>query len=195
MLPARATEGWGAGRVQPDFHGRRTGVSRFQEVAAVCRHHGSGTRVFTGLMPSRGMRSGRWMSPWRKPTPAKYYVSTPRVRNIKAVLPIGLTPNDPMGGLGGPARAPLPTTSCVLRSQPDRHTPRHFWKILPTTHNFIPSAQQPIPEASGCKKVYLPTTIISSAGNESSLTGPSFVTRMSYSRRAPPTRCSPSQLS
>ena len=39
------------------------------------------------------------------------------------VLPIGLTPNDPMGALGGTARAPLPTTSCVLRSQPDRQIP------------------------------------------------------------------------
>ncbi len=30
----------------------------------------------------------------------------------------------PMGGLDGTARAPLPTTSCVLRSQPDRQCHR-----------------------------------------------------------------------
>jgi hypothetical protein len=39
----------------------------------------------------------------------------PSTGNIKAVVPIGLTPNDPMGGLGGTARAPLPAISCVLR--------------------------------------------------------------------------------
>src|SRR6266849_6969941 len=39
---------------------------------------------------------------------------------ISSFVPIGLTPNDPMGELGGTARAPLPTISCVLRSQPDR---------------------------------------------------------------------------
>jgi hypothetical protein len=36
--------------------------------------------------------------------------------SFSTTVPIALTPNDPVGGLGGTARAPLPTTGCVLRS-------------------------------------------------------------------------------
>lgn len=43
---------------------------------------------------------------------------------IRDDMLIRLTPNDPMGGLGGTARPPMPTTSCVLRSQPDKHERR-----------------------------------------------------------------------
>src|SRR5258705_3952080 len=46
---------------------------------------------------------------------------------ISRVVPIGLTPNDPMGGLGGTARAPLPMISSVLRSQPDRQNGRYVY--------------------------------------------------------------------
>src|SRR5713226_2652987 len=69
-------------------------------------HHGSLIEALSLQGMGRSIHASRpWLSPFAP---------------LRPVVPIGLTPNDPMGELGGTARAPLPTISCVLRSQPDR---------------------------------------------------------------------------
>jgi hypothetical protein len=47
-----------------------------------------------------------WYARFSRRQPPRHARRGPRPGLIRAFLPIGLTPNDPMGGLGGTARAP-----------------------------------------------------------------------------------------
>ena len=51
---------------------------------------------------------------------------------VTRFVPIGLTPNDPIGRQADRQTLLLPTTSCVLRSQPDRHKTRLNPATLPS---------------------------------------------------------------